>query len=105
MAETRLTGRCLCGDVRSRYLVWVSGRDGIREYESSPGKLRAFCARCGSPIYSRRVADPDTFRIRFGLLDGDPGRRALAHFWVSARAPWFEITDELPQYPEEVPNT
>ncbi len=86
--------------VRSRYLKWISGRESVREYESSPGKLRAFCPRCGSPVYSRRVDEPDTFRIRLGTLDGDPGRRALAHFWVSEKAPWFEIHDELPQHPD-----
>ncbi len=86
--------------IRSRYLKWVSGRDSIREYESSPGKFRAFCPRCGSPIYSRRVDDPDSFRIRLGTVDGDPERRSRAHFWVSSRAPWFEISDDLAQYPE-----
>lgn len=88
--------------VRARYLTWLAGRDGITEYESSPGKFRAFCARCGSPIYSRLEADPETFRIRVGTVDGDPGRRPAAHFWVSAKAPWYEITDDLPQYPEGV---
>jgi len=88
--------------VRARYLKWISGRDAIREYESSPGKLRAFCPRCGSPVYSRRRDDPETFRIRLGTVDGDPGRRASAHFWVSQKAPWFEIADELPQILEEM---
>lgn len=40
-------------------------------------------------------------RIRLGTLDGDPGRRAFAHFWVSEKAPWFEITGDLPQYPAD----
>ena len=59
--------------VRAKYLKWISGRDGVREFESSPGKFRAFCSRCGSPVYSRSVDDPDTFRIRLGTVDGDPG--------------------------------
>lgn len=86
--------------VRSRYLEWLSGRDTIREYESSPGKFRAFCSSCGSPLYSRHEAEPKIFRIRLGTLDGDPGRRPLAHFWVSFRAPWFDVADELPRYDE-----
>jgi hypothetical protein len=87
--------------VRSRYLKWISGREGIREYESSTGKFRAFCSRCGSPVYSRTAADPETFRIRLGTLDGDPARRAFGHFWVSEKASWFEICDEIPQYPAD----
>jgi hypothetical protein len=88
--------------VRARYLAWIAGRDTIVEYESSPGKFRAFCPKCGSPVYSRRASEPDVFRIRLGTLDGDPERRPFAHFWVSSKAPWFEITDDLPQYPADV---
>ena len=84
-------------------IEFLSGLDDVTEYESSPGKFRAFCSRCGSPVYSRSTADPDNLRIRLGLLDQDPGRRALAHLWVSSKAPWFEIADQLPQFPEGPP--
>jgi hypothetical protein len=84
-------------DVRRQDWTWVSGDDLLTEYESSPGTFRAFCRRCGSPVYKRRAADPDTRRIWFGLLDDDPGRRALVHVWVESKASWFEITDALPQ--------
>jgi hypothetical protein len=86
--------------VRTRYFEIGSGAELVSEYESSPGKFRAFCRRCGSPLYSRRDAEPEIRRIRLGTLDGDPGRRPLAHFWVSARAPWHAIEDALPQYAE-----
>jgi hypothetical protein len=82
-------------DVRRKY--WqLSGQELLREYESSPGVFRAFCSRCGSPIYSRRAAEPDAYRLRLGLLADDPERRSLAHFWVGSKAPWFQITDDLP---------
>jgi hypothetical protein len=84
---------------RTIYFQFTSGDDLVSEYESSPGKFRAFCGRCGSPIYSRRDAEPDIRRIRLGTLDSDPQRRPVAHFWVSSRAPWFSIEDSLPQYP------
>lgn len=89
--------------VRSRYLEFTAGRDLIREFESSPGKLRAFCSRCGSPIYSRLESDPETFRIRLGIVDDDPERRPLFHVFVGSKAPWYEITDPLPQY-ETIPS-
>jgi hypothetical protein len=89
--------------VRARYLQFRSGRDAIREYESTPGKFRAFCSRCGSPIYSRLAADPESFRIRLGTLDGDPGRRPLSHFWVGSKAVWHTIADDLPQFEGDVP--
>ena len=83
--------------VRAEHFRLVAGRDLVTEYESSPGKFRAFCARCGSPILARWAAHPDFVRIRLGTLDDDPGTRPLLHVWVGSKAPWFEITDELPR--------
>jgi hypothetical protein len=90
-------------NVRQTDITFLSGRDRVNEYESSPGKYRAFCSRCGSPIYSRATADPEHLRVRLGTLNEDPGRRSLAHCWVSAKAPWFEISDQLPQFPAGPP--
>jgi hypothetical protein len=81
----------------------VSGAELLREFESSPGRFRVFCSRCGSPVYKRVNEQPDTVRIRLGLLDQDPEQRPRAHIWVSAKAPWFEIRDGLPQLPEGLP--
>jgi hypothetical protein len=89
--------------VRTRYFAFRAGAELVTEYESSPGKYRAFCRRCGSPVYSCRDSEPELRRIRLGTLDGDPGRRPLAHVWVSAKAPWYEIRDALPQFPDGLP--
>lgn len=85
-------------DVRGKYWRVIAGKDLIREFESSPGVWRAFCSRCGSPIYSRRTTAPDVFRLRLGILNDDPERRPLAHFWVGSKAPWYTIADDLPQF-------
>ncbi len=87
--------------VRVAQLQWTSGRESVLEYESSPGKFRAFCRRCGSPIYARRVARPEWLSLRLGLIDADPGHRAQAHFNVAEKAAWFPITDALPQHPSD----
>jgi hypothetical protein len=84
--------------VRAKYFTLRSGADQVAEFESSPGKWRCFCRTCGSPLWSRRATEPDTIRIRVGLLDGDPERRPLAHVWVNEKAPWYEIHDDLPRY-------
>ncbi len=39
-------------------------------------------------------------RIPIGTLDNDPGIKPSVHIFVASKAPWFEITDSLPQYPE-----
>ena len=86
------------GPVRRKYFALVRGQELIREYESSPGKYRAFCSRCGSPVYSRTEADPETIRIRLGTLNEDPGRRPAGHVWVGSKAVWHTITDDLPRF-------
>ena len=83
--------------VRARYLRFVAGREAITEYPSSTGKLRAFCSRCGSPVYSRAEATAQLVSVRCGTLDGDPGIRPSTHIWVGSKAEWFEIHDALPQ--------
>lgn len=88
---------------RTKYFEITSGADLLTEYESTPEKFRAFCRRCGSPIYSRRDSEPHLRRVRLGTLDSDPERRSLAHLWTGSQAPWYSIEDLLPQYPEGLP--
>ena len=40
------------------------------------------------------------YGIALGVLDDDPGVRPERHTFVGSKAPWFEITDDLPQHPE-----
>jgi hypothetical protein len=77
----------------------TAGHDLIRRYESSPGKQRCFCGRCGSPIYSKRDSLPDVLRIRAGLLDGELATEPVAHFHTRSKPNWWAIRDDLPQYP------
>ena len=42
------------------------------------------------------------YGVALALLDDPPVRPAL-HCFVASKAPWFEITDDLPQYPEYPP--
>ena len=41
--------------------------------------------------------------IPAGAMDADPGAQPTANIFVSAKAPWFDITDGIPQFPEAVP--
>jgi hypothetical protein len=76
---------------------FVTGENLLKEWESSPGIRRCFCGRCGSPILKRNNARPETIRLRLGTLDSDPGVKPSKHIYTASKAPWFEITDGLPQ--------
>lgn len=91
-----------CSIDKSQYKI-VKGNDLIKEFESSPGKYRAFCNNCGSPVYSRRDSIPDKLRIRLGLLDTEIDRKPEFHIFVDSKAEWHDICDEIPQYPEFEP--
>jgi hypothetical protein len=82
--------------VRAGALRWVQGEELIKYFESSPGFFRGFCSMCGSPIANKR--GPDEIGIALGTLDDDPGLRPERHIYVASKAPWFEITDDLPQH-------
>ena len=81
-------------------VTFIKGADALSSFESSSGKQRCFCRRCGSPIYSKTVKIPGVIRIRAGLLDGDLNTKPICHFYVSSKANWLDIADDLPQYSE-----
>ena len=86
--------------ISSDAFTLVSGDALLAEYESSPGKKRAFCRRCSSPIYSLRMSVPGVLRVRVGLIDGPLAVRPVAHAYVASRCNWWPINDSLPQFPE-----
>jgi hypothetical protein len=80
-----------------------AGASLIREFESSPGKKRAFCSHCGSPLYSRREGQPQSLRLRLGSLDHAPeGLEVTAHIFV-ADAPAWSMEHQAPRYPRFEP--
>ena len=83
--------------VSSETFALTAGAEALASFESSPGKRRYFCSRCGSPIYSAAEATPQIRSIRCGTVVGDPGVRPTAHIHVASKSPWFEITDGLPE--------
>jgi hypothetical protein len=63
----------------------------ITEYESSPGKYRAFCKCCGSPVYSRRDDLPGVFRLRGGLIADLPAPTKVTHGHTERLWPWLHL--------------
>ncbi len=57
------------------------------------------CAACGSLLCSV-VRDGRWVHVTYGTLRDAPSLRPTAHIMVGSKAPWFEITDDLPQYVE-----
>jgi hypothetical protein len=80
-------------------LTWSRGEEQITSY-ALPGAKRFgqdFCRRCGSAV-PRVVASTGFVVVPCGSLDTPPGKGPRGHIFTGSKAPWFEITDGLPQW-------
>jgi hypothetical protein len=90
--------------VSEQQFRFVAGESLLRCFQFPAGKYRYSCSVCGSPIFNRSTATSSVLAVRCGTLDAAPGIKPQAHIWVGSKAPWFEISDGLPQYEGEPPD-
>ena len=74
------------------------GADNLARH-GEPDNHDAFCRTCGSLLYSV-VRAGAYVHVTLGTLTDDPGIRPARHIYVGSKAPWFTITDDLPQHEE-----
>ena len=84
-------------------LRWTRGEALVTEYKVADARFHtvAFCSRCGGKV-PRVSAERGIVIVPAGSLDTDPGIRPAGHIFVADKAPWFDITDALPQF-EQMP--
>ncbi|RIL00857.1 MAG: hypothetical protein DCC71_18430 [Proteobacteria bacterium] len=90
---------------RANEIRWDRGADRIASYKIPEAKffMQCFCSTCGSKL--PRVDPSRDYTITpLGSLDDDPGIRPTEHIFAASKAPWFDITDPLPQHPEAAPS-
>ena len=80
-----------------------AGAGLLREYRSSPDKVRVFCANCGSPIYSSKDDVPGVRRLRLGTVDTPFTCAEALHIFTGSRASWWDCDDGLPRFAERRP--
>ena len=88
------------GVVSSQDWQTTQGNELLKFYESSAGEYKGFCSTCGSQIYTKFDAKPEVLGFAFGTLDTDPKVTPQRHIYVASKAPWYQITDDLPQTAE-----
>jgi hypothetical protein len=79
-------------------LIVTEGGDNLMFFGDANGH-DAHCKVCGSLLYSL-VRAGAFVHIAMGTLVDAPTIRPTKHIFVGSKAPWFTITDDLPQFKE-----
>ena len=82
--------------VKASALKFTQGRP--REFISSPGVRRSFCAECGSPIAYQSGRRPEIIDLYVGTLDDPATVKPWCHVHSAEQLDWFEIFDDLPRF-------
>lgn len=66
--------------IRASQFKWIKGGNLLSRFHSSELVVKHFCRVCGSNLISTYDNDPE------------------GNIWVANKAPWYDISDGLPQY-------
>jgi hypothetical protein len=90
--------------IHASQFKWLKGEELLSRYYSSEFVLKYFCSVCGSNLISTYDNEPMKIGVPLGGLEQAPSNTPEGHIFVGSKSPWFEITDDLPQY-EAWPDT
>jgi hypothetical protein len=79
-------------------LVLAKGEGDLLVFGEDGGN-DTHCKLCGSLVYSV-VRDGAYVHVAMGTLVDAPTVRPNKHIFVGSKAPWYTITDDLPQFDE-----
>jgi len=86
------------GIVATDALHFTAGEELVRRFPSEEGS-RFFCSNCGSRLFNRPASNEGITMLLVSTLDAEPAGAPVMHVNVESKAPWYEIRDDLPQYP------
>jgi hypothetical protein len=95
-AATGAAFKPLAGIGRDKLEV-LAGGDNLLVWGEPDGN-HTRCGVCGSLLWS--VIGPERVHVALGSLVDEPSIRPTRHIFVGSKAPWYEITDDLPQHDE-----
>nr|WP_319513853.1 GFA family protein [uncultured Cohaesibacter sp.] len=100
-------GHCHCESCRrataSPMTTWIGHENGRWKitgiqpisYESSKGNIRAFCPKCGSPIFYKSDRYPNEVHFYASLLDDPEAVTPTSHSHFEEKLSWMHISDNL----------
>ena len=64
----------------------------ITKFSSSPGRLRGFCARCGSTLTCEGESSPE-MHFHIGAFDDATQFEPTRHIFPNERLPWLHLAE------------
>jgi hypothetical protein len=77
----------------------TEGEASLLIFGDARGSHDVRCKICGSLMFSV-VREGQYAHVTLGTLTDSPSIRPTAHIFVGSKAPWYAITDQLPQHDE-----
>lgn len=74
----------------------LHGKEDVASWQSPEGSLRNFCKHCGSAVPG--LPWQGLVFVPVGNFEVDPAMPSGFHIFVGSKAPWYDITDNLPRY-------
>ncbi|NNJ66213.1 MAG: GFA family protein [Xanthomonadales bacterium] len=76
------------------------GGDERSRYESTPGAMRGYCRKCGTPLTWEGDGGElgQIVELHLSTFDEPETLAPTAHAFYPERLPWFDIVDDLPRY-------
>lgn len=65
--------------------------------DETPDVYRGFCGQCGSSLFWDPRGE-ERIAVAAGSLDQPTGLRSLGHSWITQKADYYDIIDDLPKY-------
>jgi len=77
----------------------VSGALGEYVSAADSGSMirRRFCPRCGTPLFSEALSQPDLMVVRAGALDDPEIGRPSSFIWTASAPSWGFVDPQLPR--------
>jgi hypothetical protein len=103
---------CHCLDCRraggAPFVTWASFRrfefrfiKGQPRDVSWAGRIRSFCATCGTPLTFMTGPEADEIDVTVSTFDRPEAVSPVDHIWVEDRLPWIQMADGLPEHRRE----
>ncbi|GLQ35700.1 hypothetical protein GCM10007939_19830 [Amylibacter marinus] len=97
-----------CRKISGHFAAWaavpldgleITGDEALRWYQSTDRAKTGFCSICGTTLFWRLEGRDET-SIAAGAFEDALEAKLSKHVFVSEKADYYEIADDLPQAPQ-----